>query len=113
MSITVKIQYLHPFFRYPLPTLILVRELLSRDRHRRPISQPGEHLKCGVNIVRTELNYEIDILCEAQIAVRIDRKPTCDEVAYARAFQRRNKSFEAGKFHGVNIIYGLSSSCTS
>jgi hypothetical protein len=80
------LQDLHSFVTDPTLTKLAVRDLLLRDRHDRSITQRGEGSEDPLDVVRDQLNDDIDVFCEPQIPVRADRQSPGDQISDASRF---------------------------
>ena len=73
MSVAPELQNLHSFITDPALAKLAVRELLLRNWDDRSIAQRGESCERSLDVVRNQLNDDIDVFREAQIPVRPDR----------------------------------------
>lgn len=77
----------------------------SETKRINSLSCSGVTNACGpLDVVRDQLNDDIDVFCEPQIPVRADRQSPGDQKSDASRFERRGKCFKAGEFH---VLSGL------
>jgi hypothetical protein len=81
-----------------------VRELCRDNWNGWAITNRRQCRKCAFDIIGNELHDDIDILSEAQIAMRIHGQPSSHDVAYPGVFQRGDNHREAREFHTPAIM---------
>ncbi len=102
MGVAPELQHLHSLVTNPRGAKLAVGKLLHGDRHNGPVAQRGEGGECPLYVVRDQLNDDVDVFGEAQIAMRAYCQPTRYQVPDSRSFQRGREGFEAGEFHGLS-----------
>ena len=74
MSVAPKLQNLHSFVTDPALAKFTVRELLLGNRDDRFVAQRSQSCERSLDVVRNQLNDDINVLRETQIPVRADRQ---------------------------------------
>ena len=87
------------FFLYPAFADSSVRKLLERYRHVRSIAQSPERVNAPVHVCHFQIQHQVKIGSEAQIAVSYHGQPTYNQVAHARFIERTNDGYNAVALH--------------
>jgi len=68
-------------------------------RHGGTVAETRKSLEGGLNVVRPELDHQVNIISKTQITVRVYRDPAGDEIADAGIAKRSDDRLENGKPH--------------
>ena len=82
----------------------LVRELLRRHRHPRLITKGCQCTKCRNDVAGPELDHQINVVSEPQLAVRVDRQAPGHKVANACMLKCADNGFKTGELHDPGSI---------
>jgi hypothetical protein len=103
VGITPELQNLHSLVTYPTLTKFFVRELAHRDRNDGSIAKGGEGGERSLDVVRDQLNDNVDVLRKAQISMGADCQSSGYQISHACRLKRGGQSLEAGEFHALSF----------
>lgn len=105
VPVAVEIEHHHAFLGYPSLPLCSIRELFGCHRHSRLVAEGCQGLECWNDVIRTQLDYEVNVVREPQVAMRVHGKPPSQKITHACVFQSGDQGLEAREFHDAAIIF--------